>query len=159
MIIKKQNYILDIDLDATKEYSSTHSLCQCADDRNFYVQSREKFPKLTEFLEELGLLIDRPDEIGSVTIENEIDYLFISYTVVGKILEADKYEIDMFDGDLFLNVVIDNWYVPNEQKTDDYFTLTVYNVKLPWVLDEPFPDDGIPVKSFFQKVKDFFKKK
>ena len=158
MIIKKQNAILDIDLDATKKYSATHNLCDCADDRNFYVQSREKFPKLTEFLEELGLLIDRPDEIGSVTYNNEVEYLFISYTVVGKILEFDKYEIDMFDGDLFLNIVIDNWYVPNEQTTDEYFTVTVYNVTLPWVLDEPFPDDETPTKSFIQKLKDFFKK-
>lgn len=158
MIIKKQNYVLDIDFDATKRYSATHNLCDCADDRNFYVQSREKFSKLTEFLEELGLLIDRPDEIGSLTYNNEVDYLFISYTVVGKILEADKYEFDMFDGDIFLNIVIDNWYVPNEQTTDEYFTVTVYNVKLPWVLNEPFPDDETPIKSFIQKLKDFFKK-
>ena len=112
-----------------------------------FAQIKEKFPKLTTFLAELGLLIDRPDETGSCAMDGYIDYHFVSYTVIGNILESDKYEIDMFDGELFLNIVIDNWYVPNEQKTDRYFTVTVYGIDLPWVLDEPFPKNTTPIKT------------
>ena len=155
MIIQKEGYVLDVDIEATRQYSENHSLCDCDEDRNLYAQIRERFPKLTVFLSELGLLIDRPDEIGSIAMDDYIDYLFVSYTVIGDILESDKYEIDMFDGELFLNIVIDNWYVPNEQKTDRYFTVTVYGIDLPWVLDEPFPESVTSKKMFslFERIK------
>ena len=73
-------------------------------------------------------------------------------------LELDKYEIDLNDGGLFLNIVIGDYYIPNEQKTD-YFVVTIYNINLPWVLNEPFPT-SVPYKnSFFNKIKSLFSKK
>ncbi len=158
MIIRKEGYILDVDIEETLKYSKEHSLCDCNEDRNLYAQIRGKFPKLTVFLAELGLLIDRPDETGSCVVEDYIDYHFVSYTVIGDILESDKYEIDMFDGELALHIVIDNWYVPNEQKTDQYFAVTVYGIDLPWVLDEPFPESVILGKriSLLEKIKKIF---
>ena len=161
MIIQKYGYILDVDIEATRRYSENHSLCDCNEDRNLYAQIQKKFPKLTAFLAELGLLIDRPDETGSCAMDGHIDYHFVSYTVIGNILESDKYEIDMFDGEQFLNIVIDNWYVPNEQKTDRYFTVTVYGIDLPWVLDEPFPDSATSKKTFslFERIKKLFCRK
>lgn len=158
MIIKKDGYVLNVDVEATRRYSENHSLCDCNEDRNLYAQIQEKFPKLTTFLAELGLLIDRPDETGSCAMDGYIDYHFVSYTVIGNILESDKYEIDMFDGEQFLNIVIDNWYVPNEQKTDRYFTVTVYGIDLPWVLDEPFPESATSKKMFslVEQIKKLF---
>lgn len=108
MIIRKHGYALDVDVEDTLKYSKEHVLCDCDEDRNLYAQIAEKFPKLKEFLAELGLLIERPDEISSYAVEDYIDYHFVSYTVIGKILESDKCEIDLFDGGLFLNIVIDN---------------------------------------------------
>ena len=161
MIIQKEGCVLDVDIEATRQYSENHSLCDCNEDRNLYAQIQEKFPKLTAFLAELGLLIDRPDETGSCAMDGYIDYHFVSYTVIGNILESDKYEIDMFDGELFLTIVIDNWYVPNEQKTDRYFTVTVYGIDLPWVLDEPFPESETPKKMFslVERIKKLFCRK
>lgn len=161
MIIKKDGYVLNVDVEATRQYSENHSPCDCNEDRNLYAQIQEKFPKLTAFLAELGLLIERPDETGSCAMDGYIDYHFVSYTVIGNILESDKYEIDMFDGELFLNIVIDNWYVPNEQKTDRYFTVTVYGIDLPWVLDEPFPESDARKKMFslVEQIKKLFCRK
>ena len=158
MILRKYGYTLDVDVENTLKYSKEHALCDCDEDRNLYAQIADKFPKLKEFLAELGLLIERPDETGSCAVEDYIDYHFVSYTVIGKILEADKYEINMFDGGLFLNIVIDNWYVPNEQKTDEYFTVTIYGIKLPWVLDEPFTKCSAFGKrrSFLERIKKLF---
>lgn len=154
MIIRKHGYVLDVDIEGTSKYSQEHKICDCNEDRNLYAQIADKFPKLKEFLAELGLLIDRPDETGPCAIEDYIDYHFVSYTVVGSILESDKYEIEMFDGGLFLNIVIDNWYVPNEQNTDKYFTVTIYGIDLPWVLDEPFPESSASKKrSFLERIK------
>ena len=64
----------------------------------------------------------------------------------------------MFDGGLFLNIVIDNWNVPNEQKTDKYFTVTIYGIDFPWVLDEPFPENSVTrnKRPFPVKVKSLF---
>ena len=143
MIIHIDDYTVDVDLDATRAYSQSHCLCDCQEDRNFYAQARERFPELTQFLSRFGLMIDRPDEIGSYAEEGEIDYHFVAYTVVGKVLKSGRYEIDMFDGNTPLNIVINDWGVPNEQKTTEYFTVTVYNIHLPWVLDEPYPKEGI----------------
>lgn len=157
MIIRLDSYVLDVDVEATKAYSLEHSLCECNEDRNFYAQARETFPKLTAFLAELGIMIERPDEIGSFPLENVIDYHFVAYTVVGEVIEAGKYEIDLFDGNLFLNIVINDWYVPNEQKTTKYFTVTVYNIRLPWILDEPFPIEELSKPSIFSKIKGLFK--
>ncbi len=158
MILQKHGYILDVDIESTLQYSRAHSLCDCDEDRNLYAQIRERFPELTVFLAELGLLIERPDETGSCAVDDFIDYHFVSYTVIGNILEADKYEIDMFDGGMSLSIVIDGWYVPNEQKTDRYFTVTVYGIDLPWVLEEPFPGSVIPDRrnSFLDRLKKLF---
>lgn len=153
MILRSDSYVLDIDPEAAQAYSRSHSLCDCNEDRNFYAQARERFPKLAAFLSELGILVERPDEIGSSALEYTIDYHFVAYTVVGKILEPGEFEIDMFDGGMFLSILINNWYVPNEQETKDYFTVAVFNIQLPWVLDEPFPTVEIKKPSLFSRIK------
>lgn len=161
MIIRKHGFILDVDLEETLKYSQEHSLYDCNEDRNLYAQIAEKFPKLKEFLADLGLVIERPDEIGSCAVRDYIDYHFVSYTVIGEILESDIHEIHMYDGGLFLNIVIDNWYVPNQQKTDRYFTVTVHNIELPWVLNEPFPElsKSENLNLLLKKLKKLFRKK
>lgn len=158
MRIQKQDCIMDIDIERTKEYYASHSLCDCSNCRNYYVQIKDRFHLLDDFLLELGVSIDRPDELGSVELQDEIQYIFASYTVCGKILELDKYEIDINDGGLFLNIVIGDDYIPNEQKTD-YFVVTIYNINLPWVLNEPLHEPATCKNSFFDKLKArFFKK-
>ena len=143
MIITKEGKTLDIDFETTVQYYKEHSLCDCPECRNFYAQAREKFPELTAFLAELGVDIQRPDESGSFAMGDEVDYHFIAYTVNGRILEHDGFEIDIQDGERCLRVVIDNRYFPNDQKVEEYFTIAVYGVRLPWVLDEPFPEDAV----------------
>ena len=142
MIVTKEGKILDIDFETTVQYYREHSLCDCSECRNFYAQAREKFPKLSVFLTELGVDPQRPDEIGSLAMGDKVDYHFVAYTANGRILEHDGHEIDIQDGESVLHVVIDNSYFPNEQKREDYFTVAVYGICLPWVLDEPVPEDA-----------------
>lgn len=146
----------NVDIDANKEYYSNHSLCNCSEDRNFYKSAKTAFPQLDGMLSSLGILIERPDEIGSSPSGNVIDYHFVSYTVIGENDFGDKYEFHVTDNGSHLKIVVDNWYVPNEQKTDKYFTLTVYNIKLPWILNEPFPDEKA-FKKIFSKIKTLLK--
>lgn len=136
--IEKDNYKFYVDIEKTKEYYNTHSLCDCVCCRNYYKQIEQELPKLKEFLDDFGVDISKPDEIMSVENEGFIDYLNVDYTVCGNVINMSEYEIDIYDN-LFLNVVVTEGFAsPNEQK-GEYFTLSVTNIRLPWVLDVPIP--------------------
>lgn len=154
--IKKNEYVFSVDTEQTEKYYETHSLCDCVCCRNYYAQIKSKLPKLNDFLSEFGVDISKPDEIMSVEMDNYIDYINVDYTVCGSIESMGQYEIDLYDN-LFLSIVIaDGFASPNEQ-TGKYFTISVMNIELPWVLDEPFPKPitekmGIKAKGIFRKI-------
>ncbi len=156
MILELKGKKFDIDIEKTKEYYTTHSLCDCVGCRNFYIQAKEKYPSLDNFLRKFGVDISKPDEIswGDI-IDGELDYITVHYTVNGKISETDGYEIDISDS-TSVSVLVKNGYVPNNQETEDYFLLSVFGVSLPYILDEPFTaKDEIKKKftDFFRKSK------
>lgn len=154
--IEKDDWKFSVDVEKTKAYYKTHSLCECSNCRNFYAQIEEKLPKLKEFLSEFGVDVSKPDESSSIERENSIDYLSVDYTVCGEIIEASKNEIDIYDN-LFLSIVVnDDFVCPNEQ-TGKFFTFSVFQIELPWVLDEPL--HPTVKERFFDKVHAFLKKK
>lgn len=157
--IQKDEYVFEIDIEKTINYYKTHSLCECDCCENFYAQINGKFPKLESFLFDFGVDISKPDEIMSIELDNTIQYITVDYTVCGKVTTMGQYEIDIQDNQ-FLNLVItDGFASPNEQ-TSEYFTISVYNIELPWVLDKPFPEP-IQTKNI-KKLKAFkrlFKRK
>lgn len=153
--IEKDDWKFSVDVEKTKAYYKTHSLCECSNCRNFYAQIEEKLPKLKEFLSEFGVDVSKPDESSSIERENSIDYLSVDYTVCGEIIEASKYEIDIYDN-LFLSIVVnDDFVCPNEQ-TGKFFTFSVFQIELPWVLDEPL--NSTVKKRFFDKIHAFLKR-
>ena len=66
--IQKDEYVFEVDIEKTIEYYKTHSLCECDCCENFYVQIKDKFPKLESFLSSFGIDISKPDEIMSVEL-------------------------------------------------------------------------------------------
>lgn len=151
-IIQKDGYIFSVDTEKTIEYYITHSVCDCVYCKNFYAQVKQKFPKLDEFLSEFGVDISKPDEITGIETDNDIDYFNVDYTVYGSIQSMVKDEINIYDG--FLSIVITNGYTSlNEQP---YFTISVKQMKLHWVLDTPFPKPL--TERCFTKIKKFFGK-
>lgn len=156
-VICKDDYVFEVDIEENLNYYKTHSLCECDYCQNYYSQIKGKFPKLEKFLSEFGVEISNPDEIMSIELNDSIEYLNVDYTICGKIITMGKYEIDIYDN-LFLSVVVTDGYAsPNSQK-GDYFTLSIYNIKLPWGLDKPFPkpmQDIMHEKAtgFFNKLK------
>ena len=157
MVIQIQNGKLDVDVTQTKEYYATHALCDCSLCRNYYAQVAAKYPALGAFLSPLGVDISRPDELGGIEMDEKIQYVFAAYTVAGKLPSPEGYETELPDGGTTLRVVIDNAYVPNEQK-GDFFTVTVYNVILPWALDEPFPEKIPLTGRLLDKIRAYFSK-
>ena len=154
--IEKDDWKFSVDIEKTKEYYRTHSICECADCRNFYAQAEEKLPKLKEFLSDFGVDISRPDESSSIEREDTIDYLSVDYTICGEIVEASECEIEIHDNS-FLSIVVDESFgCPNEQ-TEKYFTFTVFQIELPWVLDEPL--NQTVKERVFDKFDGLFKKR
>ena len=138
MLIEKDAYKFSVDIEKTKEYYNTHSLCDCVCCRNYYKQIEQELPKLKEFLDDFGVDISKPDEIMSVENEGFIDYLNVDYTVCGNVINMSEYEIDIYDN-LFLNIVVTEGFASPNEQTGEYFTLSVTNIRLPWVLEVPFP--------------------
>ena len=154
--IQKDEYVFEVDIEKTIEYYKTHSLCECDYCENFYVQIKDKFPKLESFLSDFGVDISKPDECMSVESDNTIQYIGVDYTVCGKVATLGKYEIDIQDDQFFSLVITEGFASPNEQ-TGEYFTISINNIfELPWVLDKPFPKP-IQIKTT-SKIKEFFKK-
>ena len=157
-IIEKEDYIFDVDIEKTKEYYATRTLCDCNECQNYYRQAVNTFPKLTSFLVDFGIDIARPDEICSIYSKRKADYLAVAYTAVGECVKCGEYEIEVEDGGLSLNLVINkNPEYPNEQEERQCFEIVVYNIRLPWVLETPHEEE-IPQMSFWTKIKRLFKK-
>ena len=157
-IIKKEDYVFDVDVEKTKEYYSSKTLCDCDECRNFYCQAENTFPKLKNFLLDFGIDIARPEEIHSTYNKGMVDYHAVSYTAVGKCIQCGQYEFDIEDGGLFLNLVINkNPVYPNEQEDTQCFEFFIYNIRLPWVLDTPHEEER-PKITFWTKIKQLFNK-
>ena len=156
-IIEKEDYIFDVDIEKTKEHCSAGPLCDCYECRNYYRQAAYAFPKLKNFLLDFGIDIARPAEIHSTYHKGAVDYHTVTYTVVGECIKFGKYEFDMEDGGLFINPVISTTPVfPNEQQC---FEIFIYNIRLPWALEEPPKEEEEKVKiSIWTKIKRLFNK-
>ena len=95
--------------------------------------------------------------VSPIIIFFYIDYINVDYTVCGVIESMGEEEIELLD-ELPLKIVFTNGFVSPNNQTGDYFTVSVIHIKLPWVLDEPFP--GAEKKPEHPKcvLKRFFKR-
>lgn len=139
MIVRIGEWVFDVDMTATMEYSATEAAehCTCAYCRNFYAAVDDKYPRLRPFLAQFGLDLEAPDRMSPLDYGPErIDYDPMYY-VFGKIQQPGIFEMSAG----LANIVA----TPVEGTLDGkpYFQLDVYEVCLPWVLDEPF-EDGVP---------------
>lgn len=133
LTIKKDKTVFSVDIEKTKNYYKTHSLCECDHCRNYYAQIKNNFSELDSFLSEFGVDISKPDEISSIETDGYIDYLTVYYSVCGKIESQDAYKIDLLNK-TSLRITISEEYAPNEQE-GDFFMISVMGIKLPFVLE------------------------
>ena len=153
--IEKNNFVFCVDVEKTREYYLSNSLCDCCGCRNLRAQIGTLSTQLTNFLSEFGVDICRPDESADVEMDNYIDYLFVGYTVTGSIETEGTYETDIEDFHIKISKgdTPYDWF-PNEQKEPCFF-VSITGISLQWVLDEPFPR----AERFIDKVNRFFKKR
>lgn len=131
--IQKDNFIFHVDIEKTKSYYLSHSICDCCTCRNLYAQVEKVSAELTEFLSEFGIDIRRPDEASSIEMEGYVDYLFVGYTVTGKIETEGTYETDIENFHIRIcdGSTPHGWF-PNQQKEACFF-VSVSGISLPWV--------------------------
>lgn len=152
--IMKENAVFSVDYEGTKEYYKTNSVCDCPCCRNLYAQIKNAAPNLEPYLADFGVDIFRPDEIGSVEMDDYIDYLFVGYTVSGQMKVPELYEtkIDRLSITISSGKNPFEWF-PHEQKGSCFF-ISISGLSLPWILDEPFPK----AETIKERIKKFFKK-
>lgn len=138
-ILQKDKFVFRVDLQKTRAYYNSNSLCNCCGCRNLYAQISTLSASLTGFLSDFGIDICRPDEAAYVEGNNAMEYLFVGYTAIGSIDTEGIFETDIEDFHIKISrgdTPFDRF--PNEQ-TEPCFFVTVTGITLPWVLDEPFP--------------------
>lgn len=151
MILQIDDWIFDLDVQATTAYSAKEAAehCDCANCRNFYAAIDDHYPHLRPFLAQFGLQVEAPDQMSPMEISPErIDYDPMFY-VFGRILQQGQYE--MAAG--LANIVA----YPLEEGIDgrEAFELNVFEVSLPWVLEEPFEMMEVPGSpSFLRSMVD-----
>lgn len=135
MELKLNGTVFDADLERTRTYYQSNTLCPCAYCRHYRENVRQQYPKLTALLERFGVDPARPDETEPYEQDGMIEYAAVHYTVSGSILTSSRNETRLRDADelqLFFQKGgrLGKMVCPNEQE-EPYFFITVWELKLP----------------------------
>lgn len=94
--------MIKVNIEKTKKYYDSleqESLCNCNYCKNYYLQVREKYPKVSSYLDSLGVDIWKPFEISSLEPDenNILEYCVCQYIVFGCCSDTYIYKIDDVD--------------------------------------------------------------
>ena len=134
MDVKIDGCVFDVDLERTRAYYQSNTLCTCSYCRHYRENIRQRYPRLAERLERFGVDPARPDEAESYEQDGVIEYAAVHYTVSGSILAGGRKETQLEDTET-LRLIFESGgkdaeaYYPNEQD-EPYFYITVKGVKL-----------------------------
>ncbi|MBE6678798.1 MAG: hypothetical protein E7597_08405 [Ruminococcaceae bacterium] len=127
----------DVDVEETKQYYESITLCNCVGCSNFYLQVKTAYPSVAEFLNKFGVNIEKPDEIFWTDIENGVIlYNTIDYTVSGSFRDAGDVVLAHFNDGKVKVYITSGFVCPNSQQ-GEYFTLSVVGIELPTILEYP----------------------
>lgn len=132
MILEIADWIFDVDIPATMEYSAHIAAdpCRCGYCRNFRQTLDKAYPQLKLFLKQFGMDSLTPEEMSPI----EPTLCLVSYCIGGKIVKNGIYPIDIDGVVLTVETEPDPLYHPT--CGEPFFVLTTGLLELPWVLDE-----------------------
>ena len=150
--------VFDVDLERTRAYYQSNTVCSCAYCRCFREQVRGRYSQLTALLERFGVDTARPDETEPYEQDGFIEYAAVHYTVSGTILAGGKEELRLQDT-VELQIFFEKggrlgkMVCPNEQE-EPYFFITVWELKLPcaWA-------SAPSVKSVYSELRRIFRRR
>lgn len=132
MLIHIQEWILDVDIDATMKYSSElfAEHCECGYCRNYYSTVCDIYPELNTLLTKLGINHESP--VDFLPIEPTL--CIISYALCGSIVKHGSQWIAI--GEAMVSFQESNLLDYELSCGEPYFVLTTSALRLPWVLEE-----------------------
>lgn len=162
--IEHGEWEFNVDIKSTAQYYKDYDgLCSCPMCRNFYLNAQNLQHDVRNFLEQFGIDVAKPIEQWSVAAnkqENLVDNV-LYYAVNGTVESWDKYEIDFGVINIVVQAPNSTDVVkcpensPNTEIGEPYFVFEIFNVWLPWTVDddinECYPDPK-PKKSLIKKL-------
>ena len=147
-------------------YLKFDALCSCAMCRNFYANVGALPNELISFLEQFGIDAAKPIEQWSVEAkkaEGLVDNV-VYYAVHGTAQSEDRSIIDIGTVRIMVrapdpdDVVHCPEFSPNTKIGEPYFVFELYNLWLPWVVEDSIDECYPEHKTFGQKIKALFKR-
>ena len=121
-----------MDIRKTKDYYKTlreDDLCDCDYCKYYYKEIKAAYPLLAEYLEGLGVDIEKPFEAMPLEpYEGYIEYMAVQYVVMGD--PSDFEETDVAD----VHVCIAESH-PMTDIAEPHFVIELYPVTLKWTMD------------------------
>jgi len=132
MIVSVQDWIFDVDIEATSRYCSdvVANPCNCGYCRNFRAAVNKEVPELNQFLSQLGSSVVAPEEL----MPYEPTVFEGSYCISGKILQRGN-DVRISEH-CWLSVLTEDETDYETQCPKPFFVLRSNSMELPWVLDE-----------------------
>ena len=132
MILEVADWIFDVNIPATMEYSAHvgKDQCTCGYCRNFVSTLNDAYPQLKVFLEQFGMNSLTPEEMSPI----EPTLCMVSYCISGTVVKRGIYPIDLGGVVLSVPMEADPLYEPTCGKP--FFVFNTGLLDLPWVLDE-----------------------
>lgn len=134
-----QKLDINFDCDLTKEYRFKYeSQCDCAYCINYYKTFKEKYTKISKFLEQFGLDIEFPLEIMPLEYDKQYNKIrYISYYPIKGTMSKDKLILNLEGIEVRILRGSDlNNPCPNPKMKEPYLLVEISGIRLPWILDE-----------------------
>ena len=121
-----------INIEKAREYYShlrNDDLCQCDYCKNYSKEIKAAYPAVAEYLEKLGVEIEKPFETMPLDPDDEgiIEYIGAQYIVKGNCKDFQPYRV----GDVRIDIAMDH---PSSNISDDHFILEIFPVILKWTI-------------------------
>lgn len=127
---------VNFDISVTELYYQNYTdLCQCASCRNFYKNANSVYVDTRKFIEQFGADIAKPIELESVVSDKKrglVEYT-LYYAVYGTIEILDESDIQIGKNSIS---AVPKEVSPNTDISEPYFVFAVYNIWLPWTVDD-----------------------
>ena len=124
--------IMAINVEQTKKYYKDikqEDLCDCNYCKNYYLQVKDAYPKVAEFLDSIGIDIEKPFETSPLEPDEHgmLEYCICQYIVIGSAPSELSKEIE--------NVKIDiSDSHPSTDLIQEHFVIDIYPICLKWIL-------------------------
>lgn len=122
-----------MDINKTREFYKNlkeEDLCNCAFCKNYIGQIKENYPQVSDYLDNLGVDIEKPFDTSPAEPEDEqIEYYMVQYIVMG---DKEKFQKKEW-GKVSIHIAEEG---PSTGCKDQHFVIELTNIQLPWNNDK-----------------------